>query len=175
MLLLSHANAVNSSPTIPAEHWDVSWLPNLDLYTWMTTDEPPPECLSVWLSRVRPSVPARRDKSAMFLPTVVAEGRSARFMVRRQILRTWEITLLCHPGWPVTYPLETIGESVRVWPSSGRPVDLSTMPIVEQFAVQWLAGPELWSAPGTYQPKLLPPLTDAFPGHSIPGVVYARL
>ena len=171
--MLSHPDAVNSSPTIPGERWDPTILPNIDLYSWMVTDEPPPPCLSVWLSRADPEVPARQHKPVMFLPTVVTDGRSARFMVRRQVLRTWEITLLCHPEWPVNHPLEAAGEVVRLWPPPGQPRDLTKLPTIEPFAVQWCDGPHLWFAPGAYPSHSLPPLSDIYPGNHISGVVYA--
>ncbi|RLK54422.1 hypothetical protein CLV68_5972 [Actinokineospora cianjurensis] len=173
-LLLSHPAAVNSSGTIPAERWDADRLPQNDLYAWLTNDGPPPDGLSAWLSRVDADAVARQHQPLMSLPTVVADGQNTHFLVRSQGFLTWEITLLYHPGWPVTHPLEPAGQSARVWPPRTEPLDLDALPAIDRYAVAWAHGPELWFAEGTYRPDTLPPLTDVGTGHQIPGVIFAR-
>ena len=173
MLMLVHPAAVNSVPSMRSQRWDISRLPNVDLYSWTVTDSSPPDGLSVWLSRVDTHAAARPRKPVMHLPTVVADGLSARFMAHSQVMRMWEITLLCHPGWPVIHPLESTGEAVREWPPVGDRIDLAALPAIDAHTVRWVAGPELWFDAGAYPSPSLPNLTHVLTGHDIP-VVYAR-
>lgn len=171
MLLLSHENTVDSAVAVSPERWDLKLVPD-DLYTWMVTGAAPPGGLSVWVSRRSDTtVPTTCDPPIMYLPTVIADGWKARFMMKRACLRFCEVTLVYHPGWPFEHPLEATHETVRVWPSSANGLDLKALGETNPWPTAWVPGPTLRFADHAYGSVPLPSLQNLNHGAHVPGVI----
>lgn len=173
MLVLSHEDTVDLAVGVSPARWDLKLVPD-DLYSWMVTDEAPPGGLSVWVSRRSDTaVPVSSSPLTMYLPTVVADGRKAQFMVTQAGVKFLAVTLVYHPGWPIEHPLEATSEAVRIWPPSGNSLDLVSLRETTPSAVRWRPGDELRFADGAYGSVALPSL-QTFPGPYTPGVISGR-
>ena len=176
-LLLVHPEVRQESTwgSIAPHRWNLTVIPD-DLYSWMANDQPPPTNLSAWMSKVRDPEPDDPPSRRMFLPTVMADGRTTQFQVGQFGIRFLDIALVYHPGWPIEHPFEADGRAVRIWPYDKNGAFNSTrLPVISRRAIAWTTGPEVHFAPGMYGKANLPPLTDGMDWmfHSVPGVVRA--
>jgi len=156
--------------------WNLTVIPD-DLYSWMVNDQSPPAGLSVWISRVRDPEPDNPPSQRIFLPRVIADGRTIQFQVRQLGIRFLDVALAYHPGWPIEHPLEADGRVVRIWPYSGSgAINVAALPVISRQAIAWTTGPAVHFAPGMYGEVNLPPLTAGMDWmfRSVPGVVRVR-
>ncbi|MDW8339029.1 MAG: hypothetical protein RMM28_07830 [Thermoleophilia bacterium] len=135
-LILAHPDLQYSDPTLQARsrQWDLTGLP--DLYRWMTSGDPPPEGLHLWLSRIDPD----RDLEscpALFPAPARASGSTWSFLAAGHLA----FDLVFDPTGTVEHPLESRGEALRLWPlARGQSLDLEALPYAS-LDVRWLPIP----------------------------------
>ncbi len=172
-LLLAHPALRHAEPAIAPETWNLS-RKSEDLYRWMIDGEQPPEGLTLWVSRRSAVVDVAVETRHIWLPTVVADGKTIAFEVWCSSLRFLDVTLAYHPGWPIDYPLERERRAVRLWPAPDS-ADLADLPPVDTRDTAWIDGSEIGFAPGIFpNHNPLPPLS---PGtgwfiEPVPGILY---
>lgn len=142
LLLWAHPGVHEDDPTLDAraERWPVG----LDLWRWAAEGSEPPPDLSVWLSRVDPSldVPANEQRE-VHLPRVVTELGAVEVRMIERGIRSLNVVLVHHPGWRIERPLETEGGVARLWPPPDRAVDVASLPALGNRAVKWVQTFEL--------------------------------
>jgi hypothetical protein len=94
----------------------------------------------------------------MALPTVVADGVTTKFQVLDLTLALVNVTLVFHPGWPITHLPASIGEVRQLWPS-GVDTRLERLPVLPYRPLRWRVGPELRFRPGAFSEENMRPLT----------------
>lgn len=179
-LLSAHPEAVYSiyagtGRHDPAASWDAS----PDLYAWTVRGDPPPDSLSLWLSRA-PKDNSARPVRDIPLPTVEADGESHRFLYREWGLCELRATLVHHPGWEIAHPGERDGEVVRLWPDPPDLLDLGALASDPAAVTTWIPHGRVFFAPGRYGSGSLPPLSpeiqlfgfDLFP-HGVTGGTFS--
>src|SRR5262249_4121946 len=122
-LLLAHPDATSPEPDIEFPRWrSVS----ADLWTWVVKGQsPPPEGLSLWVTKRSNSRLTHRPTMRIPLPVVVADGEEIEFQVQHAGLG-WpgsrsqagglDVSLVYHPFWEIKHPLEQEGRAFRLWP-----------------------------------------------------------
>lgn len=156
-LLQAHPAALYGSvpSVVIPQQWDLTMVPD-DLYSWMVNDQPPPTGLSVWITRMRNSLPDDPAGHRIMLPTVIADGRTIQFQARRHGVQSLDVSLVYHPSWPIEHPLEADGQAVRMWPRSGGSVNIAELPAVNPRTMAWATGPDVYFEPGVYGKTNLP-------------------
>jgi hypothetical protein len=134
-----------------------------DLWSWMISNRPPPEGLSLWLNRRDEAAAGPMRPRVLPLPVVVDGSRMLPCLIKEFGVNGFDLTLVYHHRWPVDHPLEAEGRAVRIWPPprNGGSLDLQTLPPVPVRDTVWLAGPTLTFEPGRFATAALPPLTIA--------------
>lgn len=101
------------------------WAEPVDplLYSWMVDGAAPPPYVSVWVSRQGDSADVEPgndlDVDRIMLPWFERDGTTYRSRVGLLGVRELLVTLLVHPGWNTTHPLEGTGQAFRIYPSTG--------------------------------------------------------
>lgn len=130
MLLSKHpsAKAADEGPERPV------WSEPVDrsIYAWMVDGSGPPPYLSVWVSRRGTAadddnVDGDHDVKRISLPSFEMDGTFYRSRVGLLGVRELLITLLVHPGWETTHPLESTRQAVRIFPSTGTPLSMAAL------------------------------------------------
>lgn len=127
LLLSKHPDAAVPGDGPPRPVWD---RPIEDqLYTWMVDGTDPPAHVSVWMSRRGPHVESgdSADVERINLPHFEFGGKVHRS--RASVLGIGDLygTVVVHPGWQLTHPLEASGHAVRIWPWPGGPLDMAAL------------------------------------------------
>jgi hypothetical protein len=168
-LLLAHPDATNPAPDVDFPRWrSVSE----DLWTWMVSDQPPPDGLSLWVTKRDDRGLIDHPTRYIPLPVVVADREEIEFQVQRVGLG-WprskspagglDVSLVYHPCWEIEHPLEREGRALRLWPhNQGGPADFAALPPVDPNDTTWVKGPRLHFFPGTFGSSRLPPLSPMF-------------
>ena len=139
------------------------WVPlEPSLYEWMTVEPPTPTPtgLSAWLVKIdREGRPAAATRH-IALPTVVADGSTVQFRAFRFGLGWLDVSLVHHPLWAISHPLEAEGRAARLWPPSPTTgLEVGGLPLVGDREMSWLTGPTVHFQPDTYGKIELPPLS----------------
>lgn len=164
-LLLAHPEARFSEPDVSFSAWTEN---SDDLYSWMIAGEDPPDGLSVWLTKIDPARERSTAKRRIPLPTVVADDRVIQFCDNRVGVRSLDVSLVYHPGWPIAHPQETEGTAVRLWPRMrDQGADLTKVPQLAGYDTAWLKGPTIRFGDRRYGLADLPALSADF--HGMPG------
>jgi hypothetical protein len=164
-LLTAHPDAVVSDPGWPPSLWDLDSIPD-DIYGWTVNRLPPPDGLSLWMTRRTASLRIEgRPGMRVPLPTIVADGKSTKFHSFTRGIRFLkagflDFDLVYHPGWAVEHPLATQGRATQLWPREADvALDLGALPFEDRDHVTWSEGPTLRFAPGAYAALTRPPLS----------------
>lgn len=158
LLLLSHPETTSSVPGVKIPSWNLGMVP-ADLYSWMTTNAPPPDGLSVWLMLRATDEDGTEEPPVITLPVIYADGRETAFQVKMFAIKRIELTLVYHPHWAIEHPLELDGRAVRMWPRTTRDaVDLTRLSGVVPWPVRWVSAGRITFPPGTYGEVELPPI-----------------
>lgn len=108
------------------------WVEPVDgsLYSWMIDGSAPPPYVSVWVSRRGENVGAPDedlDIERIVLPSFDVGGINYTSRVGLLGVRELLITLLVHPGWETTHPLEATGQAVRIHPRTVGPLRMAAL------------------------------------------------
>ncbi len=156
-LLLAHPQVRASDPG----HELTPWQPfQQNLYGWMVSGSEPPAGLSAWATKIDRKAAQATETCHLALPTVVADGSTIEFRVRRFGLAWLDVSLVYHPLWAIDHPLEAQGQAVRLWPphhTSG--LDVGRLPLVRDREMAWLSGPTVHFRPHTHGKVELPALS----------------
>lgn len=178
-LLMTHPATEISDPACgdAITHWDIGEVPE-DIYGWTVDGGQPPDGLTVWLARGEITADTR-----IWLPTVVADGRTTRFQSFPHGLDFLDagfldVHLVYHPGWAIDHPLERTGQAVKLWPrDASAPIDLAAIPVSTEGQVSWGEGPSLVFDDGAYTGIERDPLSKKFDLYfppPPPGVIVVR-
>jgi hypothetical protein len=162
--LIRHPGTVTSEPAYAGIV--KPWRPPLDDASWMVTGAPPPAGLSFWLSRVTTTeLPIER----IHLPQLSDGSRTVQFDACLFSIDDFRGDLVYHPGWPVAFP-EVDMSVVQLWPSVGKPLNLSALGD-RSFDVHYVEeGPSIRFLPGHWC-DVLPPLSPGIQQFQLaPGV-----
>ncbi len=140
-LLHAHPSTVHSDPGVTHPKWDGS---TVDLWSWTVSNSPPPDGLSMWVTRNDRGNDWDGITQHVRLPTLVVDDLEIVFRVHRLGLRNVEASLVYHPGIQIEHPLEGEGKALRLWPRAGStPVDLAILPTVHPRSFEWLTAGRL--------------------------------
>jgi hypothetical protein len=163
-LLTAHPSARSFDPVGSVPRFELTEVPD-DLYGWSVSGRRPPLGLSVWATRHARRPPDSDDPYRIPLPTVLADGWTARFQELTHGLDLvgagyLDFSLVYHPGWEIAHPLEAEGRAIRLWPRDNRrALDLGSFPLVDARELRWYRGPRLLFAPGAYRTEEREPLS----------------
>lgn len=184
MLLAKHPSTeapVDKGPKRPV------WSEPVDrsLYPWMVDGSGPPRYLSVWVSRRATEVGDDPDEDLdverISLPSFEMGGSVHKSRVGWLGVRELLITLLVHPGWETTHPLEATGQAARIYPPTGAPLSMAALVDCDANARKlWgstlAIGVRLMLADGfdpLTRPWSLGPCRDCSFAQDLPGVIGA--
>jgi hypothetical protein len=118
-LLGAHPKGVHDNPQVNADpefprfdEVEPVWL------EWMRVGDPPPDGFSVYIARrsVMAEDPWEGEKLRIVLPDIHVDGKNLRYSVRRFGMTGVDVTIVWHPGWPITHPLADEGRAATLWP-----------------------------------------------------------
>ncbi|MGX1751420.1 hypothetical protein [Glutamicibacter protophormiae] len=135
--------------------WD-SRSTDPNIYRWMTNSAAPPDGLSLFIHHFSSSMHAAASIT-MKLPRLIWSTTERRSQSALIGLNQWGFTLVHHPGWKFTHPLEGDPTLKQLWPPQ-EAINFMSIPLRSDWPLEFQEEQILLS--GHPKPDLeLPPLT----------------
>lgn len=141
-LLSAHPTAHHDHPGLQRDQ-DLPRLPTVraEWLEWMRTGCEPPGGFSVFIKRrsLRGEDGAPVVKQHIVLPRLVVDGEDRNFISRSFGFKGVDVTIVWHPGWPITHAQVDAGRAARLWPDPDD-VDFGALPQVDPKELALLDG-----------------------------------
>lgn len=139
LLLYAHPAVRYGNPLVDAQA--VRWTESESdrrMYDWLVNGAAPPAGLSLWVFRSDEAEVEPANRFVVPLPNLTADGSTVDFVCFSTTWHGLNTTLVFHPGWEITHPMEAEGTAVRLWPDCPRgPLDLGALEVQSHRTVRW--------------------------------------